>query len=219
MRARSGERVLDLGCGPGIVSRALAPDAGLVVALDLTREMLLQARTRCDETGISNVGCVTGDGELLPFAAETFDAAVTRLALHHFPDPSRILHEIARVMKPGGRAIIADIISSEDKEEGDLHNALEALRDPSHGRMMPRTELLEGVRRAGLRVISCMDWQRNRRLAEWVRIVDAPEREAPLREVMSALARAGVRAGIELREEGECVSFVHRWVLVVAERP
>src|SRR3989304_7029323 len=65
--------LLDLGCGPGIVTAALAPDVREVVAYDLTPEMLNQARKRCQEAGLKNVRFEVGSAEHLPFKEETFD--------------------------------------------------------------------------------------------------------------------------------------------------
>src|SRR5688572_14551801 len=86
-------RVLDLACGPGIVTAALAPYAGAVTALDLTPTMVARARQRSRDDGLSNVHCALGLAEALPFADETFDVIVNRSALHHFPYPDVALAE------------------------------------------------------------------------------------------------------------------------------
>jgi ubiquinone/menaquinone biosynthesis C-methylase UbiE len=209
-------RVLDVACGPGIVAEALARHAGVVVAVDLTPTMLARAQSRCAAAGLTNVYCALNAAETLPFADNTFDVVVNRSAIHHFPAPAVALAEMARVTRPSGRVVISDVVASEEPEEADLHNALEILRDPSHVRMMPQSELIGILHDNGLDVTSSMTWTNQREFTEWLRITNAPEREAALRPVMSALAKAGRQAGINLRHDGDSVWFDHHTLLLTA---
>src|SRR6184192_3223194 len=79
--------VLDVACGPGILSAVIAKTARQVVALDLTPQMLKKAAQRCAEVGLANVTFRQGTAAELPFADAAFDAAVTRLSVHHFDRP------------------------------------------------------------------------------------------------------------------------------------
>ena len=211
-------RVLDLGCGPGIVSAALAPSAQEVVAFDLTPEMLEKARQRCREAGLQNVRFDLGRAEQLPFPDGSLDAVVSRLTFHHFPDPQHVLGEMVRVTRPGGRIVVADVVSSENTEEAALHNALEILRDPSHVRMLSPSELHRLIEAAGLHVTAASTWDMGREFEEWIRITSAPERSAPLLTIMRTLAKAGIDAGIDLGFNGKTVVFKHRWLLITAEK-
>jgi len=211
-------RVLDLACGPGIVSAALAPHAGEVIAFDITPEMLRRVQRRCTTAGLTNVRCVLGRGEALPFPSGHFDVVVTRSAIHHFPHPAATMAEMARVTRTAGRIVIVDVVSSEEPEASALHNALEVLRDPSHVRMLPQTELLALLGDAKLAVQSVVKWTHQREFDEWLQIANAPERIAPLRAVMTALAQAGVQAGINLHVEGDRVMFDHTTLLITAEK-
>lgn len=215
--ARRG-RVLDLACGPGLLAEALGRDAREVVAFDLTPEMLAQARARCARAGLRNVAFRQGRAEALPFADGEFDAAVTRLSLHHFPDPGPPVRELFRVLRPGGTAAVADLVSPEDPEEAALHNALENLRDPSHTRALPRSELLALHREAGFELLAEAGWETLREFGEWAAIANAPARTRALRVVMEALARRGAAAGIDLRMEGERLLFTHRWVMLTLRK-
>ncbi len=210
--------VLDVGCGPGILAAALAPRAGDVVGLDVTPKMVQLARARCRTVGLRNVHCALGQAETLPFAAGTFAAVVTRATLHHFPEPGQVLREMARVVRARGRVVVADVTASEDPAEAAVHNALEVLRDPSHVRMLSASELHHALQAAGLRVLTTFAWDMARTFEEWMQITNAPERAAPLGTLMRALAKAGVRAGIDLQVSGGTVRFTHRWCLVAAER-
>jgi ArsR family transcriptional regulator len=105
--ADAGWTVGDLGCGTGQVSAALAPFVARVVAVDTSAPMLQAAKRRLQ--GFANVDLRRGDLEALPIDAERLDAATLMLVLHHVPEPARAIAEVARVLKPGGRVIIADM--------------------------------------------------------------------------------------------------------------
>jgi ubiquinone/menaquinone biosynthesis C-methylase UbiE len=211
-------RVLDLGCGPGIVTEAFAVEAGEVIALDLSFEMIQRARQRCERAGQRNVRFAIGKAERLPFRNAAFDAIVTRLTLHHFPDLETALSEMIRVLQPHGKIVIADIISSQIPEESELHNALEVLRDPSHVKMLSHTELRHLIRATGLITKTEYSWVKEREFTEWMQITGAPERSEPLYIIMRELARVGIRAGIDLQISGATIIFKHRWILLTAER-
>lgn len=210
--------VLDVACGPGIITAALAPLVRQVVAFDLTPDMLSQARQRCARARLGNVTFREGSATEMPFADASFDVVVTRLSLHHFQHPARLLAEIARVLKQGGPMVLADVSSSEVAEESALHNAIEVLRDPSHVRMLPQSELLGAIMDAGLTIERHTHWDEAREFEEWARIVDDPDRVAPLRTVVGTLARLGQHAGTGWSLTGGKLVFFHRWHLIVARK-
>ena len=210
----AGRRVLDVACGPGIVARALAEKAREVVAFDLTPQMIEKARERCAKAGLSNVVFVEGSAAQLPFTDGAFDAVVTRLSFHHFIAPERVLAEMIRVLRPGGVLTVADVVSSENRSKAELQNAIEILRDPSHVRMLPASELLALFFRDDLAIELQQTWDKAREFEEWLGIVAAPERVAPLRVMVQALALAGQDAGIGLRIEDGAIRLFHRWQLV-----
>jgi ubiquinone/menaquinone biosynthesis C-methylase UbiE len=212
-------RLIDIACGPGVVTAALAPNAAAVVAFDATAPMLDKARARCAKAGVRNVEFKSGDAENLPFADAEFDGAVTRAAVHHFAEPQSAFDEMFRVLRPGGAAVIADVISSEDADESRLHNAIERLRDPSHVRMLPASELDACVRRAGFCDLEAATWDMDRELDEWLAIVSDPARVEPIRIVVRALAEAGRDAGTGLSIKDGRIVFFHRWRLLRANKP
>jgi ubiquinone/menaquinone biosynthesis C-methylase UbiE len=103
-------KLLDIACGPGVVTAAIAPGAASVVAFDATEEMLEKARARCAAAGLRNVEFRRGDAEHLPFEEAHFDGVVTRLAVHHFADPQRAFDEMFRILRPQGTAVIVDVV-------------------------------------------------------------------------------------------------------------
>jgi hypothetical protein len=122
-------------------------------------------------------------------------------------------------LRPGGRFVVADVISSEVPLESELHNAIEILRDPSHTRMLPGTELTSLVKGAGFEIESQTSWDKPREFEEWMGIVNDPARVPSLRAVVRALASAGLSAGIGLSLEGEKIKLFHRWNLIAARKP
>jgi len=98
----------DLGCGTGQVSAALAPFVAQVIAVDASAAMLQAAKKRLQH--VDNIDLRRGDLEALPIDEARLDAATLMLVLHHVPEPERALGEVARVLKPGGRAIIVDML-------------------------------------------------------------------------------------------------------------
>jgi ubiquinone/menaquinone biosynthesis C-methylase UbiE len=98
----------DLGCGTGQVSATLAPFVARVIAVDASAAMLQAARKRLN--GLDNVELRRGDLEALPIDNGQLDAATLMLVLHHVPEPERALADVARVLKPQGRAIVVDML-------------------------------------------------------------------------------------------------------------
>ncbi len=108
--ALAGEEwiVGDLGCGTGQVTAALAPFVSRVVAVDSSAAMLQSARRRLQ--GMDNVELRRGELEALPIDEARLDLATLMLVLHHVPEPDKALGEVARVLKPGGRVVIVDML-------------------------------------------------------------------------------------------------------------
>lgn len=101
----------DLGCGTGHITEALAPCVGRVIAVDESGPMLSSARERLKKR--SNVEFRTGTVEDLPIEDEELDVAVLFLVAHFIADPAALMHEVQRVLKPGGKFLLVDFIIHE----------------------------------------------------------------------------------------------------------
>jgi ArsR family transcriptional regulator len=104
----------DLGCGTGAVSAVLAPHVAKVIGVDASEEMLAAARKRTSQ--LAHVDLRKGTLEALPLEPCSIDAATMMLVLHHVPSPSVALAEAARVLKPGGKLLIVDMLPHEREE-------------------------------------------------------------------------------------------------------
>ena len=101
-------KVADLGCGTGGITQSLAPFVERVIAVDESSAMLSAAKKRLH--GLENVDIRNGRLEALPLADEEVDVALLFLVLHYAPDPERVVAEAARVLKPGGRLLVLDMM-------------------------------------------------------------------------------------------------------------
>jgi len=117
----SGERVVDVGCGAGIDSLIAARQAGpegRVIGVDMTDAMLRKARKAAAEAGLGNVGFQFGHAEELPVADGWADVVLSNGVLNLTPDKHETLREMARVLRPGGRLQIGDILVAKAVPEG-----------------------------------------------------------------------------------------------------
>ena len=135
------DTVLDVACGGGIVVCAFARVVRHATGIDLTPAMIERARSLQAEQGLSNVSWKQGDVLPLPWPDGAFSIVTSRFAFHHFLDPRAVLAEMRRVCAPGGKVVVIDTEASPDVAKAAEFNRMEKLRDPSHVRAMPLTEL------------------------------------------------------------------------------
>ena len=119
------DRVLDVGCGNGQLTRLAARRARHATGVDLSAPMLARARTSAAEEGVANVAFEQADAQVHAFPDGAFDVAVSRFGIMFFADPVAAFANLARALRPGGRVAF---LSLREAGAGDLGAALAALR-------------------------------------------------------------------------------------------
>ncbi len=149
-RLQSGETVLDLGSGAGVdafVARGAVGPEGRVVGVDFAEAMVEKARRNAGELGCDNVASRPGEIEALPVEDDSIDVAVSNCVLNLVPDKRRAFREIFRVLRPGGRFCISDIVSTGPLPEG-VREAAELYAGCVAG-ALPKDEYLRVTEAAG----------------------------------------------------------------------
>ncbi|HEU5348661.1 MAG TPA: methyltransferase domain-containing protein, partial [Ktedonobacterales bacterium] len=124
------DHALDISTGGGHTALAVAPHVARITVSDLTPRMLAAARGFLMAGGVTNATYVVADAEQLPFLDASFDLVTVRIAPHHYANVPKAVHEMARVLKPGGRLVVIDNIAPEAPELDTLGNRWEKWRDP-----------------------------------------------------------------------------------------
>jgi ubiquinone/menaquinone biosynthesis C-methylase UbiE len=223
------DRVLDVACGTGIFARSVASSVpGInVIGLDATPEMLDQAQTKINQEHLQNqVTLVQGDAASLPFPDHAFDLVTSRLAIHHFSHPPSIVREMARVVKPGGRVVVVDIVSSNVDAHSQEHNRLETLRDPTHVFAYPVLGLIELLEKEGGLVVGKSPndipaFENPMDLSAWMSATNTPPHAAiKIEQSIGSELKGGTKTGMRpyYHDDDGSVHFVHQYVTVQADK-
>jgi SAM-dependent methyltransferase len=213
------DRVLDIACGGGLVARAFAPHVRDVTGIDATPAMLDQARQAAAEQGLTNTAWDQGDVTTLPYADGSFTIVVTRFSFHHFLDPAAALREMVRVCAPGGRVVVVDSCPSEDPAKAAAFNRLEKLRDPSHTRALPLSEMKRLFAAAGLGTPRVAFSELRDVVSNLLsRSYPNPGDDVKIVEMFKASAHDD-SLGIPVRFDGEAIHYAYPVAIVAATRP
>jgi arsenite methyltransferase len=200
-----GETVLDLGSGAGadvLISARCVGAAGRAIGLDMTDEMLELARANAAEAGIENVEFVKGYIEDIPLADGSVDVVVSNCVLNLSGDKPRVLAEAARVLKPGGRFAVSDVIASPDMDEATRADM--AAYTGCVAGALTEQEFREGLAAAGLMDVEIRETHRVHEHAVSAIIRARKPRVDTLATAKTTASSEGLAREIELYEPAMC---------------
>jgi len=214
-----GQRALDVATGGGHVALALAALGAVVTASDLTPRMLAAARAQFAAQALP-AHYVQNEAGVLPFPAQCFDVVTVRHAPHHFPDVWAFVREAFRVLKPGGVFGVVDQIAPEDKAGAEYVNALEYLRDPSHGRQLSVSEWEGLFLDAGFHIAHSEVATQRYDLAYWASLQACDEDTILRLRVMLTQAPPNVARYFAAEFlAGGAVTFSHHDIILIGRKP
>ena len=153
-----GETVLDLGSGAGFdcfLAANKVGENGKVIGVDMTPEMIDKARENASEDNYKNVEFRLGEIENLPVADNFVDIVISNCVINLSPDKERVFSETFRVLKPGGRLMVSDIVLTKELPDF-IKNSVEAYIGCVSGAMM-RDEYIEAIKSGGFQEVRIID--------------------------------------------------------------
>jgi SAM-dependent methyltransferase len=187
-----GETVLDLGSGAGfdafLAAAAVGP-SGRVIGVDMTADMLARARRNAAAAGHANVEFREGHIEDLPVADASIDVVISNCVINLVPDKARVYREVARVLRPGGRVVVSDVVLDAPLPPA-VAQSVAAFTGCVAGAAL-RGDYLEAIRAAGLTEVEVLG--------------DASFGDVALDMVPAELRADAERAGVDVRAVAETV--------------
>ena len=190
-------QALDVGCGAGHLSFALAPRVARVVSLDPSPQMLTTVQQAALARGLRHIETIQSRAESLPFPDASFELVCSRYSAHHWTQLEQALKEMRRVLKPGGHLLLIDVQGEEDALVDSHLQAIELLRDRSHVRNRAVSQWRALLAVAGFANVAHDSWPVHIDFPSWVARMRTPasrvamiremQRDAP-QEVQEALA-------------------------------
>jgi ubiquinone/menaquinone biosynthesis C-methylase UbiE len=179
---------LEIGCGGGTWTPALAARSGFVVAIDLRPDRIVVARGAVTKWERCNVGFAAASGEMLPFPDRAFDAIVSIDVIEHIPDDQRVICEAARLLRPGGQVVMTTLLQNRPFY-------LRKVIFPDHLREYQPEGYIRLFEHAGLEIVEVFSFYRLwSTLAREIEMLITPALRVPvmgagLRGLLSLLAR------------------------------
>ncbi len=155
---KKGETVLDLGSGAGFdcfLAANVVGETGRVIGIDMTHEMLQKARENAIKGGYENVEFRLGEIENIPAADNAVDVVISNCVINLSPDKSKVFRESFRVLKPGGRLMVSDIVLMKELPEA-LRSSIAAYVGCISGALL-KEDYLETIRQAGFEDVKILE--------------------------------------------------------------
>lgn len=135
------DTLLDIACGGGLVTCALAPRIKHAMGIDITPAMIEKAKQLERERGLQNVSWTVGNVFPLPFSDASYSLVICRYAFHHFQQPAQVLEDMVRVCSKGGAVMVIDVALAQGKRKA--YDKVEKLKDPSHVSALTPDEFID----------------------------------------------------------------------------
>lgn len=209
--AAKDARVLDVGCGAGHLSFALAPVVKEIIALDASPNMLATVANAAAQRGLHNITTCLASAEALPFDNGTFNIVATRYSAHHWLNLPEALNEMRRVVKPDGYILVIDL-QGDDNALVDTHlQAIELLRDLSHVRDRSPSEWQRLLSAAGFVNIQYESWPTHLTFKTWVERMQTPaDRVSAIRSLQQQCPNE-VTTALHIEEDGSFTPRTGLW--------
>ncbi|AWN36420.1 class I SAM-dependent methyltransferase [Methylobacterium radiodurans] len=190
-----GRRILDIGCGPGVLAKALAARGAAVTGIDPGEAAIRDAAARAPGARFERASA-----EALPFAAASFDGAVILNALHHVPDPAAALAEAARVVGPGCPVVVVEPLA-----EGSAFAALRPIEDETAIRGAAQAAIAAAIASGAFICTRDVTFTRAETFADLAAYLERVTSVEPARRAAIEADPEGIRAAFEgaaARREG-----------------
>ncbi len=199
--SRQGQ-ALDIGCGAGHLSFALARMINRVVAYDASEAMLKTVRATAADRQLKAIETRQGHAELLPFADKSFDLVATRYSSHHWSDLDKAMKEMRRVVRPGGFFLVIDVETWDNPLIDTYFQAIELLRDRSHVRDRSDAEWCQLFQKNGFVLLEHARWPVRLEFTSWLKRMRTPSGKAAMIRTLQNEAPEEVRAALNIEEDG-----------------
>ncbi|MGZ3644438.1 MAG: methyltransferase domain-containing protein [Ktedonobacteraceae bacterium] len=211
---------LDIATGGGHTALAIAPLIAQVTVTDLTPRMLEKAREFILAHGVNNALFQVADAEQLPFSSESFDRVTCRIAPHHFPDLSKFVLEVARVLKTEGLFLLIDCMAPSDPELDLFDNTIEKWRDPSHGRSCTTEEWQALLKEADLSIEDIEFFRKTHQYDDWTARSQVPlDEKARLSQyILDSNKRIHEYFEIIQKPSGQLASFTNDFIFIKSRK-
>lgn len=188
----AGGRILDAGCGPGLVAEALLQAGYNVHGVDLSAEMIARARNRCASYGVRAV--FEQKSLFDPSLAGPFDGAISRFVLHHTQDPRAFIRRQAELLRPGAVLVGCDHTTDPEPVRRDWHQRIERARDHTHTQNPTPGEMVDLLAAVGLEEMRLIEEPLVLDFDDWFDRGSPAESKPTVREwLLSGLSARGFR--------------------------